>query len=183
MKAIVLIGMSGVGKSVKGRKLARKLNFDFFDTDELIVKRNKMSIEDIFAIHGESYFRSEEKYVLKEIVTKKNCVISTGGGIILDEENIALIKSHAVVFFLNDTLANIQNNLKNSHVKRPLLNANEDLYAQLRDMFIFREKLYLRACHFKIDLTGKNDEIILNEIIDNYKTFNLLDIWLTDIIF
>lgn len=183
MKAIVLIGLSGVGKSVKGKKLAKKLNFDFLDTDELIIEKNKMSIEDIFIRFGEEYFRKEEKEVFKRALTKKNCVISTGGGIILNEDNITLMRSEAVVFFLHDTLDNICNNLKNSHIKRPLLNTKGDLYSQLSNMFILREKLYINACHFKIDLTNKNDETIFNEIIDNYKTFNLLDIWLTDIIF
>ena len=176
MKAIVLIGMSGVGKSVKGKKLAKKLDFDFIDTDELIIKRNKMSIEDIFIKFGEEYFRQEEKEVFKEIIAKNNCVISTGGGIILDKDNITLMRSEAVVFFLNDTLENICKNLRNSSVKRPLLNTKDDLYSQVSKMFISREKLYLNACHFKIDLTDKNDETIFNEIIDNYKTFNLLDI-------
>ncbi|MBC7087251.1 MAG: shikimate kinase [Tissierellales bacterium] len=171
MKPIVLIGMSGVGKTYIGKKVAEALNFDFYDTDELIIRKNNASIEYLFETYGEKYFREEEKKILKEIIYKNRCVISTGGGIILDIENIDLIKSNGVIFYLYDNIENISNNLKFSNYKRPLLDIDNDLPMQLKEMFFTREKLYLSACHYIIDVSSKDEISIINEIAYNYKTF------------
>lgn len=81
---ICLIGMPGSGKSTIGKQLSEKLNYTFFDTDEEIEKREKTKIKDIFSIKGEDYFRSIETLAFNELIEKKKVVISTGGGIILN---------------------------------------------------------------------------------------------------
>ncbi|MDG2860982.1 shikimate kinase, partial [Vibrio parahaemolyticus] len=103
------------------------------------------------------------------IIYKNSCVISTGGGIILDIENIDLIKSNGVVFYLYDNIENISNNLKFSNYKRPLLDIDNDLPMQLKEMFFTREKLYLSACHYIIDVSSKDEISIINEIAYNYR--------------
>ena len=79
---IILIGFMGVGKTVIGKKLAKKLNIRWVDIDEEIEKREQKSIENIFEVYGEGYFRILENNLLKELVNQDNIVISTGGGIL-----------------------------------------------------------------------------------------------------
>ena len=76
MKNIVLIGMSGVGKTTVGKVLATELNKNFFDTDILIETKFKISIEKIFSLYGETYFRELESKVIEEISNKENLIIS-----------------------------------------------------------------------------------------------------------
>ena len=89
---IYLVDFMGTGKSVVGRKLARQLNREFLDLDSLIEESQKRPITQIFAQEGELYFRDLEKRVLKEVSIKSNLIISCGGGIVLDKDNIEVMK-------------------------------------------------------------------------------------------
>jgi len=118
---IYLVGFMATGKTVVGRELARKKKWRFLDLDELIELREKRLIRDIFAEQGEAYFRRLEKRVLKEIAKEKKFVISCGGGIVLDEENIQLMKNTGKIICLRATPEVI---LKRTAglTQRPLLN-------------------------------------------------------------
>ena len=98
---IVLTGMPGSGKSTIGKELSASLKKEFIDTDALIVEREKREISDIFATDGETYFRNVEKEVIKEVSLRKNVIISTGGGCILNPENIKNLKANGRIFFLD----------------------------------------------------------------------------------
>ena len=98
---IVLTGMPGSGKSTIGKELSASLKKEFIDTDALIVEREKRDISDIFATDGETYFRNVEKEVIKEVSLRKNVIISTGGGCILNPENIKNLKANGRIFFLD----------------------------------------------------------------------------------
>ena len=98
---IVLTGMPGSGKSTIGKELSASLKKEFIDTDALIVEREKREISDIFATDGEAYFRNVEKEVIKEVSLRKNVIISTGGGCILNPENIKNLKANGRIFFLD----------------------------------------------------------------------------------
>jgi shikimate dehydrogenase len=98
---IVLTGMPGSGKSTIGKELSGSLKKEFIDTDALIVDREKREISDIFATNGEAYFRNVEKEVIKEVSLRKNVIISTGGGCILNPENIKNLKANGRIFFLD----------------------------------------------------------------------------------
>ena len=89
---IILIGFMGVGKTSVGKKLAKKLEVDFIDTDCEIEKYANRTIPDIFEIYGETYFRGLETKVLKDLIQKDDIVISTGGGIITSKENREILK-------------------------------------------------------------------------------------------
>ena len=90
---VILIGFMGVGKTSVGKKLAKKLNFDFIDTDyEIEILANK-TIPDIFEQDGEKHFRKLESIILKKFIKKEDVVISTGGGIITTKENYNILKS------------------------------------------------------------------------------------------
>ncbi len=98
---IVLTGMPGSGKSTIGQLLSKELNKEFVDTDALIVEKEKREISEIFAKDGEPYFRDVEAEVVKEVSLKKNCIISTGGGAILREENVKNLSANGRIYFLD----------------------------------------------------------------------------------
>lgn len=104
---VVLVGMPGCGKTTVGKQLAQRLNFDFVDTDEEIVKREGRSIPAIFEERGEHGFRETESAVIREVSARQGAVIATGGGAILRPENVALLKENGRVYFLDRPLADL----------------------------------------------------------------------------
>lgn len=98
---IVLIGMPGCGKSTIGRQVAKELNKHFIDTDNEIVKTAGMPIPEIFEKFGEPYFRKIESEVIKNVSAMQNAVIATGGGAVLNPNNILLLKENGITVFVN----------------------------------------------------------------------------------
>lgn len=101
MKNIVLIGLSGCGKSTVGRRLARRLRLPLLDTDVMIEERTGRTIPDIFSREGEAGFRNMETACVKEAAEKEGVVISTGGGVILREENMTALSKNGLVVFID----------------------------------------------------------------------------------
>src|SRR5262245_34753784 len=97
---LALIGFMGTGKSSVGRSLADHLRFGFVDTDELIECRAGQTISEIFKQHGEPVFRDLESKVVTELSSQQRLVISTGGGLAANPENLASLKTHALVVCL-----------------------------------------------------------------------------------
>lgn len=123
MKNIYLVGFMGTGKSTVGRELAKKKKWRFVDLDELIELREGRSIADIFSKKGEPYFRRIEKKILKEVSLEKSFVVSCGGGIVCDEDNIKTMKKTGIVICLKATPAIILKRTKGLK-SRPLLNVD-----------------------------------------------------------
>lgn len=98
---IVLTGMPGCGKSTVGREIARALSMDFVDTDDEIVKDAGMSIPEIFAREGEKAFRDRETAAIKRVSALQHTVIATGGGAVLREENVDLLKENGRIYFID----------------------------------------------------------------------------------
>ena len=98
---LIIIGPMASGKSVVGKKLAKRMGLNFFDTDEQIEKKAGATISWIFDIEGEEKFREREFETLSKLIEEDNCVISTGGGIVLREENRALLKKRYRYLFKN----------------------------------------------------------------------------------
>lgn len=118
---IYLVGFMGTGKTSVGRLLAKEKGWDFVDLDELIELKEQRRIVDIFAKEGEPYFRKIEKKVLKEVSTQKKFVVACGGGIVLDKNNIKLMKKTGSLVCLSATSKEILKRVSAcSH--RPLLN-------------------------------------------------------------
>ncbi|MBR2499455.1 MAG: shikimate kinase [Clostridia bacterium] len=146
-KNIVLIGMSGCGKTTIGKMLAKELNMDFADTDEIIEKEQKRLISDIFNTDGEAFFRCLETKCAQKVSLLKNTVISTGGGIILNEDNMNYLRKNAVIFYLKRSVDSIKTTVDTSN--RPLLSKDiEKLY----EMEKIRGPLYEKYA----DLTVSN---------------------------
>lgn len=138
---IVLIGMPGCGKSTIGKILASELKKEFIDTDEEIVKKAKKTIPQIFEETGEEGFRELEMKVIKNISSKQNCVIATGGGAILHGINIHNLKMNGKVFFIDRDLEFLA-----TTPDRPL-SSNKVL---LEKRFAERYDKYIAACDVHI---------------------------------
>jgi shikimate kinase len=151
---IILIGFMGVGKSAIGHKLAQELGMDYLDTDELIEKTEKMSINDIFEKKGESYFRDLETEVIKTLEDYDNFVISTGGGMVLREENVKMLKETGPLVLLWADPEIVYQRVK-QETHRPLLNV-PDPKAEIKKILDYRMPIYNRAADFKVDTSKLN---------------------------
>lgn len=163
MRNIILIGFMGSGKSTIGKILAQKLELQWMDMDIEIEKKANKTIKEIFNQDGEDYFRSLETEQLRSLKDKENNVLSTGGGVVLKEENRKILKEIGTVVFLHADSNQIIQNLKGSD-NRPLLQGNnpEEKIIRLLDQ---RESTYLNAADIIIQTTGKSIDNIVEEII------------------
>lgn len=140
---VALIGFMGAGKTSVGRLVAENLGFEFLDTDELIQSRAGRTIADIFAKEGEPAFRALEKQVVQELSARTKTVISTGGGLPTDPENLAALKSYALVVCLWASPEKIWERVRHqSH--RPLLH-DADPQKKIRELLAAREPFYKQA--------------------------------------
>jgi shikimate kinase len=133
----------GTGKSSVGRIAAQHLHFTFLDTDYVIESRAGKSISDIFAQNGEPAFRALERRMVEELTHRTKTVISTGGGLPVDEANMASLKTHALVVCLWASPETILTRVRD-HTHRPLLNEPEPL-AKIRELLAAREPYYRKA--------------------------------------
>ena len=160
---IFLIGMMGCGKSTIGKALAQISGRKFIEMDEIIEKKTELSIKEIFAIHGEQYFRQLEKNLLLEICQNSqnsNAIISCGGGVFTNEENISQIASCGISIFLNVNSRILEQRLKND-LQRPLINAQQSITKILAERIPF----YTQA-HFMVDLHSHNLEENTSKTLD-----------------
>ena len=174
MKNIVLIGMSGVGKSTVGKYISKEMNMDFLDTDDIIVSNMGKDIDYIFSTYGEKYFRELEKMIINILSKKKNIVISTGGGIILNPINVEKLKKNGIIYFLKGSVETLYHNInlsKDSKEQRPLLDEN-NLKNSIEKIYNKRENLYLSSGDYIIYVDGKNVEEIGDEIIQKFNENN-----------
>lgn len=161
---IILIGFMGVGKSEVGHKLAEELKMNYLDTDELIEKTEKMSINDIFAKKGEPYFRDLETEVVKTLQDYDNFVLSTGGGMVLRQENVKMLKEIGPLILLWTEPEVVCERVKNE-THRPLLNVR-DPKAEIVRILEERAPIYNRVADFKVDTSNLNVEGAVKEIVD-----------------
>lgn len=172
LKNIVLIGMSGSGKTSVGKFLSNKLDMGFIDTDHVLVTKSGMDIPHIFNRYGEDYFRTMERQLIEDISPKTQQVISTGGGVVLYEDNISLLKKNGVIFFLKGTVRTLVKNLRSSGLDhRPLLAGDEELDIQVSNLYKSRRNLYLDSADFTVSIDNKTIEEIGENIINSFKQY------------
>lgn len=152
---IALIGFMGSGKTTIGKILAKYLDMKFIDIDKLISVREKKTVVEIFEEYGEQYFRELERKIVFEESLNNNIVIATGGGVILDNENIKNLSETSFIVFLDCTIDCIYERVKNNK-KRPLLNV-ENLFEKLEQLYKKREFLYRISCDYIIKIDKESD--------------------------
>lgn len=164
-KNIVLVGLSGSGKTTLGNILSDLSGYSLIDTDAIIVKLQNRSINNIFATNGEEYFRQLETLVSKEVSQYASQIISTGGGIVLKEENLKNLKQNGLVFYLKTSINSLIKRLEGD-TTRPLLKT-DDVKKKLENMLEAREKLYEKA-DFTIETDNLSPEETAKEILRIY---------------
>ena len=143
-KNICIMGLMGSGKSIIGKDLSKYLNIKFYDTDKEIELKTKKSINKIFNEDGEKYFRDIEEKICIELLGQDNCVISLGGGSIINKNIRKIIKKNSYSIYLQVKLINLMHRLKSSK-KRPLLNIKDNKKELLEDLYNDRRKFYENA--------------------------------------
>lgn len=147
---IVLVGFMGTGKTSVGKILAKKLNRPIVDVDEALEASEKRKIKDIFEKDGEAFFRTLEKKAIREISQRRGLVITTGGGAILDVQNIEALKETGLLVALWASPETILKRVAHSKT-RPLLK-EEDRLGQIQRLLAIRKPFYEKAdFHFKTD--------------------------------
>ena len=141
---ICIMGLMGSGKSIIGKDLSTYLNLKFYDTDKEIEIMTNKSISTIFEEKGEPYFRDIEEKVCIELLGKDNCVISLGGGSIINKRVRKLIKNNSYSIYLQVELSNLVSRLKSSN-KRPILEKKLDKREILLNLYNKRRKFYEKA--------------------------------------
>jgi shikimate kinase len=159
---IYLVGFMATGKTVVGKALAKKKKWHFLDLDELIELRQKLTISDIFAKEGEPYFRRIEKKVLKEVAAEKKFVVACGGGIVLDTENIRLMKGTGKLICLSADIETILNR-SSGFGHRPLLNVKNPK-EKIEVLMKLRAPFYAQA-DVMIDTSKLSIEEVVQKII------------------
>lgn len=167
VKNIVLIGFMATGKSCASRILSKRLNMELIDTDIYIEQQENMSIKEIFNKKGEHYFRNLEKQSLEILSNKKNIILSTGGGIINNDENIELLRKIGKVVWLKASTDTIIRNLEKSKIERPLLKV-ENRRQKIESLLKSRIDKYSRCSHFEINTDGKNIDEVVSNILLNF---------------
>ncbi len=148
---IVLIGMPGSGKTTVGKKLAKLLGRKFYDTDVLVTQKEKKTPAEIINEKGEEYFRNLESGVCAELSSITNGVVATGGGLVLREENVALLKQNGILVFLDRDIQKIR-----PTDSRPL----SDSIEKLKTLYEKRKPIYTAAA----DFTVNSDESVQHSI-------------------
>lgn len=166
---IILVGYMGVGKSVIGAIIAKKLNLKHLDLDQIIEKKENLSIEELFDVNGELYFRKIEHKLLKDTIEREaSFVLSTGGGTPCYYDNHNLIyKSDLKSIYLCASVDTICKRILNDKKIRPLI---KDLNTQELNEFIgkhlFERSYYYQKARFKILVDDKEVSEICDEIIN-----------------
>ena len=159
-KNIVLIGFMGCGKSLTSNKLAETLDRQVISTDKLVEQKEGQSIDEIFEKSGEGYFRRIEKEIIKEIADLSGMIIDCGGGVVMDDENMANLKKNGRVIYLSVSPESIYNNIKHRPY-RPLLNVVDPLL-KITELLAERKPYYEKA-----DVTIDADHRTINQIAED----------------
>lgn len=162
---IVVTGFMGTGKTAVGRTIAEKMGRAFVDLDLIIQDREGKTIREIFAVHGEAYFRSCERELCAELGRRKGLVIATGGGTLVDPRNRACFRE-AFVVCLDATVDALMGRLKNAR-DRPLLQG-ESAHERVSGLLSTRRAAYAEI-ERHVDTIGKTVEQVAAEIVSLFR--------------
>lgn len=166
-KPICLIGFMGSGKTTLGKKLAKRLNLRFIDSDTSIEELVGLSVMDIFEKFGEAHFRTLESSFLADIDFQNPAVIAAGGGLPCSNNNLFILLNSCYVFYLQRSPRELLARVRQGNQTRPLLKNLEDIELEeyIERTLRERESFYAKA-HFILSREDQNVDSIL-EILQN----------------
>ena len=163
-KKIFLIGFMGTGKTAVANYLANSYGLKKVDLDAYIEMKEHTTISDIFNEYSEQVFRDKETKYLRQILRQNYQIVSLGGGVVLREENVDLIRQGGIIVLLTASAEEIARRVKNDRT-RPLLGENFDI-EYIKDLMKSRQRAYLDHADIVIDTDGKTVEEVCSEIIE-----------------
>ncbi|MDW8396422.1 MAG: bifunctional shikimate kinase/3-dehydroquinate synthase, partial [Anaerolineae bacterium] len=168
-KNLILAGFMGVGKSTVGRLCAEKLGFEFVDTDEVLAAREGLSVAEIFAKRGEAYFRARERELVAELQSRTRCVIATGGGMVVDDDNRRALLASGIGVCLTASPEAILARVGGERAARtrPLLRA-EDVRARIAELLRVRAPKYADFA-YHVDTTQLAPEAVADLVCAIYQ--------------
>jgi len=164
---LVLIGYRAAGKTSIGKRLSFYLRKRSADTDEMIEKQKGISIQDIIRSHGWNYFRALEKEVISEVSNDDNLIISTGGGVVIDPENINALKRNGFLIWLKADVEVLLERMARdirSAIERPSLTGKGTL-KEFEEVLIQREPLYEMASDVQVNTSQLDMDGVVSEIL------------------
>lgn len=162
---LVLIGYRCCGKSSVGRKLAKKLGWDFADTDAMVEQAAGRSVAEIFRKDGERAFRTMERKEIAKLAAAKNCVIAVGGGAFGSKSNVAALKRNAKVVWLETSLDELVRRAKADKAKRPRL-TKLGLAAEIKTVLAKRASQYKAVADCIMSTDGFTVDELVARITD-----------------
>lgn len=169
-KNIVLTGMRGSGKSTVGHIVANKLGRQFINMDTILADHAGMSIPKMVSEKGWDYFRDQETALCESFAGIRQTVISTGGGVILRPQNIATLKAHGIVVFLDTSIDNLEMRLKDETDGRPALTNASSLRTELEQVLSERKTTYQKTADIQIATDNLTPEQIAEKIVKKIRT-------------
>jgi shikimate kinase len=167
---IYLVGYRCTGKTTVGRWVAEQRGWSFVDSDEQIVRTHGMTIQHIVAAQGWEGFRDKEKRVMERICAVDCCVVGTGGGVVIDPDNVSRMQRTGVVFWLKASPATIRQRMKNDHggpLRPSLTTTGTD--REVEAVLAQREPLYRRAAEFEIETDGLSPEAVGQQVAEHIR--------------
>ncbi|MBO9421506.1 shikimate kinase [Labrenzia sp. R4_2] len=161
-RSIVLVGIMGCGKSTVGKRLAQRLGLEFVDADSEIERAANMTVSEIFAEHGEPYFRSGEERVIARLLQEGPQVLATGGGAFMSDATRSEIETNGLSIWLKVDFETVMARVRRRST-RPLLR-NPDPEGTMRKLMAEREPVYARA---QLTVTSKDvpHEAVVDQIV------------------
>jgi XRE family aerobic/anaerobic benzoate catabolism transcriptional regulator len=164
-KPIALLGVRGAGKSSVGATLAKRLGVAFVELDQRIEQTAGLPLGELFALHGEAYYRRIEREALTRLLAEPSpMVLATGGSIVNDPTNYALLRARCRTVWLLAAAEDHWNRVVAQGDRRPMAE-NPHAFAELRALLVARRELYARADH-TIDTTGQRLPEVVAAIAD-----------------
>lgn len=166
---IVLVGYMGVGKTSLAKKIAKKVGISCYDLDEIIEKKENLSVGKIFETKGEIYFRKMEHLLFKEFLqSEESFVLSLGGGTPCYANNhLLLLNEDIISVYLKASISHLTQKLKDKKAKRPLLkNLSDDELQEYIAKHLFDRNYYYQQAKFTVVVDEKSKKKIAKEIID-----------------
>jgi shikimate kinase len=154
----------GAGKSTIGKHLARELNIEFYDTDQVIEERTGADISWIFDVEGEDGFRKRERKVIDELTQRVGIVLATGGGAVLDNENRNRLAARGTVVYLHTT---VEQQMKRTmrDKRRPELQNQDFGEDDMSDIMVMRDPLYREIADIIVETDGRTVRSVASEVI------------------
>jgi shikimate kinase len=168
---LILIGYRGSGKTTVGRAAAKRLGYQFVDTDDLIVAEAGTTIAELFATEGESGFRDREAVAVERAAARTRCVISAGGGAVLRADNVERLRRSGFVVWLTapaEVLCRRIEGDASTSASRPALTGLAGL-AEVRAVLSAREAAYRRAADASVDATGDDVNAMVDAVLAAYE--------------